>query len=94
MQCQRDSDGRELDRHTLQVLRQKAVKAVANGHTVQSVADTLGVNIRSVFRWLSDYAGGGQNALLVNLRRAPSPSLALKNCVGLRRRYATTRRNS
>lgn len=75
MQCQRDSDGRELDRHTLQVLRQKAVKAVANGHTVQSVADTLGVNIRSVFRWLSDYAGGGQNALLGKSPPGAKPKL-------------------
>lgn len=75
MKCQRDSDGRELDRHTLQVLRQKAVKAVANGHTVQSVADTLGVNIRSVFRWLSDYASGGQNALLGKSPPGAKPKL-------------------
>lgn len=64
MKCKRDSDGRTLDRHTLQVLRQKAVKAVRNGQTAQSVADTFGLNIRTVFRWLSDFASGGQQALL------------------------------
>lgn len=94
MKCQRDSDGRELDRHTLQVLRQKAVKAVANGHTVQSVADTLGVNIRSVFRWLSDYAGGGQNALLGKSPPGAKPKLGPEELRCLRRRCATTRRSS
>jgi transposase len=64
MKCKRDSDGRTLDRHTLQVLRQKAVKAVRNGQTAQGVAETFGLNIRTVFRWLSDYAAGGQRALL------------------------------
>jgi transposase len=37
---------------------------VREGRTVQSVADAFGVNIRSVFRWLADFANGGQNALL------------------------------
>jgi len=56
--------GREIDHYTLQVLRQQAVKAVKNGQTAASVAATMGVNIRSVIRWLSDFATGGQNALL------------------------------
>jgi transposase len=64
MKCKRDSDGRSIDNHALQVLRQKAVKAVRNGQTVKSVADTFGLNIRTVFRWLSDFACGGQQALL------------------------------
>ncbi len=64
MKCKRDSDGREIDHHTLQVMRQQAVKAVKNGQTAASVAAAMGVNIRTVFRWLSDFATGGQNALL------------------------------
>jgi transposase len=44
--------------------RRQAVKAVGRGETVASVAATFGVNIRTVFRGLSDFASGGQNALL------------------------------
>jgi transposase len=64
MQCKRDSDGRSIDNISLQVMRQQAVKAVRNGQTVNTVAAAFGVNIRTVFRWLSDFASGGQKALL------------------------------
>ncbi len=60
MKCKRDSDCREIDHHTLQVMRQQAVKAVKNGQTAASVAAAMGVNIRTVFRWLSDFATGGK----------------------------------
>jgi len=45
-------------------MRQQAVKAVREGQDVASVAAAYGVNMRSVFRWLADFANGGQNALL------------------------------
>jgi transposase len=64
MKCKRNSDGRALDHHSLQVMRQQAIKAVREGQTAQSVAAAFGVNVRSVFRWLADFANGGQNALL------------------------------
>ncbi len=64
MKCKRDSDARSHDHHALQVMRQQAVKAVRNGETTTSVAAAMGVNIRTVFRWLADFAEGGQNALL------------------------------
>lgn len=63
MKCKRDSDGRKLDHVSLQTMRNQAVKAVRAGQTVQSVADAYGLNIRTVFRWLAAYAGGGQKAL-------------------------------
>ncbi len=75
MKCKRDSDGRELDRYTLQVMRQQAIKAVSNGQTVNSVAQAFGVNIRSVFRWLSDFATGGQNALLAKPAPGAKPKV-------------------
>ncbi|MCK0512466.1 IS630 family transposase [Aromatoleum buckelii] len=64
MKCKRNSDGRAIDHHSLQVMRQQAIKAVREGQTAQSVAAAFGVNVRSVFRWLADFASGGQNALL------------------------------
>jgi transposase len=64
MKCKRLSDGHALDHHTLQVIRQQAVKAVREGQTVPSSEAAYGVNERSVFRSLADFANGGQNALL------------------------------
>lgn len=64
MKCKRTSDGRVHDHHSLQVMRQQAIKAVREGQTVSSVAAAFGVNERSVFRWLSSFIEGGQNALL------------------------------
>lgn len=63
MKCKRNSDGRSIDHQSLQVMRQQAVKAVGNGETATSVANAFGVNVRSVFRWLADFASGGQKAL-------------------------------
>jgi len=64
MKCKRSSDGRQLDHHTLQVMRQQAVKAVREGEPVTSVAAALGMNPRTIFSWLAKFAEGGQNALL------------------------------
>jgi transposase len=64
MKCKRETDGRKHGRSALPVMRQQAVKAVRSGQDVRSVADAYGVNIRSVFRWLAEFANGGQNALM------------------------------
>lgn len=44
-------------------MRIQAVKAVQRGETPASVAAAFGVNVRSVYRWLADFAEGGQRAL-------------------------------
>ena len=64
MKSKRTSDGRKHDHGALQVMRQQAVKAIREGQDVSSVAAAYGINVRSVFRWLADFANGGQNALL------------------------------
>lgn len=64
MKCNRTSDGRKHSHEALQVMRQQAVKAIREGQDVGSVAAAYGVNVRSVFRWLADFANGGQKALL------------------------------
>jgi transposase len=45
-------------------MRQQAIKAMREGQSAASVAAVFGVNVRSVYRWLADFANGGQNALL------------------------------
>jgi transposase len=64
MKCKRSSDGRAIDHHALQVMRQQAIKALREGQSAAFVAAAFGVNVRSVYRWLADFANGGQNALL------------------------------
>jgi len=64
MKCKRTSDGRKLDHHTLQVMRQQAIKAVHEGQTATSVAAAFGLNVRTVFTWLAKYSDGGEQALL------------------------------
>ena len=64
MKCKRTSDGRRLDHVTLQAIRLQALKAIREGLDVASVAAAYGVNIRSVYRWLADFANGGHSALL------------------------------
>ena len=64
MKCKRTSDGRKLDHHSLQVMRQQAIKAVREGQSVANVAAAYGLNMTTVFRWLAKFADGGQNALL------------------------------
>jgi hypothetical protein len=44
MKCKRPSDARAHDHHTLQVMRQQAVKAVRHGETADSVSKAMGVN--------------------------------------------------
>lgn len=63
MKCKRGSDGRGIGHPPLQAMRQQGVKAVGNGGSATAVAKASGVNVRSVFRWLADYASGGQKAL-------------------------------
>jgi len=64
MKCNRSTDGRSFDHHTLQQMRMLAVKAVREGATVAEVARSYGLNTRTVYRWLADHADGGQQALL------------------------------
>ena len=64
VKCKRATDGRKHGRAALPVMRQQAIKAIREGQDVTTVAAGCGVNVRSVFRWLADFANGGQNALL------------------------------
>ena len=45
-------------------MRQQAVKAVREGQAASQVAAAYGLNVRTIYRWLADFANGGQNALL------------------------------
>ena len=63
MKCKRTSDGRKLDHHTLQVMREQAVKALRDGQPAAEIATAFGMNIRTIFKWRAKFEDGGQEAL-------------------------------
>jgi transposase-like protein len=51
MKCKRSSDGRKLDHHTLQTMRQQAAEAVREGATPADLAKAYGVSERTIYAW-------------------------------------------
>ena len=57
------TDARALDHNTLTALRKRAVARIQDGASPTAIAEALGVNVRTVFRWLALYRGGGWHSL-------------------------------
>src|SRR5271166_2773808 len=69
------TDARALDHATLTDLRKRGVAAVQSGEDPAHVAEVLGVNIRTVFRWLAQYRRGGWSKLDARKRGGRPPKL-------------------
>jgi len=63
MQCKKTIDARSYSHATLEQLRRDAVKRIGNGESPEDVAVGLGFNRRTIYRWLSAYHYGGDEAL-------------------------------
>lgn len=63
MKCQKILDTRKLPRDAKEQLRMAAVKRVESGESPEFVATGLGINRRTIYRWLSAYHYGGDGAL-------------------------------
>jgi transposase len=59
----RDNDGRKLDHKTLETLRIRAVKQIEDGAHPEDVAEVLGLDRSTVFKWVARYREGGVAAL-------------------------------
>jgi len=70
-----NTDARALDHVTLTELRRRGVAAVQSGESPTHVAAALGVNLRSVFRWLAQYRRGGWDRLDARKRGGRPPKL-------------------
>src|SRR5260370_10198461 len=69
------TDARSFDHATLTDLRKRGVAAVQSGESPTLVAAALGVNLRSLFRWLALYRRGGWGRLDARKRGgAPPPT--------------------
>ena len=69
------TDARAVDHATLTELRKRGVAAVQAGTSPEEVGATLGVNLRTVFRWLALYRRGGWDALDASKRGGRPPKL-------------------
>ena len=63
MRCKKTIDAWSYSHKMLEQLRTDAVKRVESGKSPEAVAEGLGINRRTMYRWLSAYHYGGQPAL-------------------------------
>lgn len=75
MRCKKVFDGRKLARSAKEQLRLAAVRRVEAGEGPEAVARGLGINRRTIYRWLSAYHYGGEEALRARPNRGRRPKL-------------------
>ena len=85
MKCKKTFDARTLTRSAKEQLRQTAVKRVEAGESPEFVAQGLGINRRTIYRWLAAYHYGGEQALKARPIRGAPPKLNAKQMAKLSR---------
>jgi transposase len=63
MHCKKTFDARSYSHEALEQLRRDSVKRVEAGESPELVAAGLGINRRTIYRWLEAYHYGGEDAL-------------------------------
>ena len=63
MRSKKTIDARSYSHEALEILRRDAVKRVEAGEMAEHVAKGLGINRRTMYRWLAAYHYGGDSAL-------------------------------
>lgn len=63
MKCTKIFDGRGLPRDAKEQLRMAAVKRVEAGESPEFVARGMGINRRTIYRWIEAYHYGGEDAI-------------------------------
>ncbi len=74
MKCKKTTDGRAYSHTTLEEMRLGAVKRIEAGESPEFVALGLGINRRTIYRWLSGYHYQGE----AGLRAKPIPGAPTK----------------
>jgi transposase len=59
----RETDGRKLKHDVLEALRVRAVRRIEEGESPEVVIKALGMNRRTIYRWIALYREGGVEAL-------------------------------
>ncbi|HSV55855.1 MAG TPA: IS630 family transposase [Magnetospirillaceae bacterium] len=63
MKCKKPFDARKLSHDALEVLRKGAVARIVAGEGPEAVAAGLGINRRTIYKWLAAFHYGGDEAL-------------------------------
>jgi transposase len=74
----RETDCRRLDHKTLTELRYRAVAAVQEGQSPETVAQAVGINRTTIYDWLAMYRRGGWDALKARKRGGRKAKLSGK----------------
>ena len=59
----RETDGRKLKHDVLEALRVRAVRRIEEGESPEVIIKALGMNRRTIYRWIALYREGGPDAL-------------------------------
>jgi transposase len=85
MKCKKVFDGRQLPRKAKEQLRVAAVKRVEAGESPELVAAGLGINRRTIYRWIEAFHYGGESALKAKPIPGAPPKLDAKQMARLAR---------
>ena len=85
MHCKKTIDARSYKHDMLEQLRRDAVKRVESGESPEAVASGLGINRRTIYRWLSAFHYGGEQALAAKPIPGAPPKLNAKQLAQLAR---------
>ena len=85
MRCKKTIDARSYSHEMLEKLRTDAVKRVESGESPEAVAEGLGINRRTIYRWLSAYHYGGESALQAKPIPGAPPKIDAKQMARLSR---------
>jgi transposase len=85
MKCKKVFDGRQLPRKAKEQLRVAAIKRVEAGESPEFVAAGLGINRRTIYRWIEAFHYGGEAALKAKPIPGAPPKLDAKQMQKLAR---------
>lgn len=85
MRCKKAIDARSYSHEMLEQLRRDAVKRVEGGESPEAVATGLGINRRTMYRWLAAYHYGGADALAAKPIPGAPPKLDAQQMAKLAR---------
>lgn len=85
MKCKKTIDARSYSHQTLEEMRISAVRRVETSESPESVAAGLGINRRTIYRWIAAYHYGGEAGLKAKPIPGAPPKLDAKQMARLAR---------
>jgi transposase len=83
MKSKKITDARSYSHQTLEEIRIDAVRRVEAGESPEDVISGLGMNRRTIYRWLSAYHYGGEESLLAKPIAGAPPKMSAKQMAKL-----------